>query len=63
MEGEAPEEYAENGTSAVATFRATDPEGEPITLTRCPALTWSEFTIVNGVLRFKSSPDFEERRR
>ena len=26
--GEAPEEYAENGTSAVATFRATDPEGK-----------------------------------
>ena len=31
--GEAPEEYAENGTRAVATFRATDPEGKSITWT------------------------------
>ena len=59
LEGEAPEEYAENGTGAVATFTAVDPEGESI--------VWSlvgddmdEFTIVNGVLRFKSSPDFED---
>ena len=43
----------------MARFTADDPEGEPI--------VWSlegddmdEFTIVNGVLRFKSSPDFEE---
>ena len=59
LEGEAPEEYAENGTGAVATFTAEDPEGEPI--------TWSlagtdadDFSIENGVLRFESSPDFEE---
>ena len=32
LEGEAPEEYAENGTGAVATFTAEDPEGESITL-------------------------------
>ena len=58
LEGEAPEEYAENGTGAVARFTAEDPEGESI--------VWSlggsdmdEFTIVSGVLRFKSSPDFE----
>ena len=31
LEGEAPEEYAENGTGAVATFTADDPEGETIT--------------------------------
>ena len=31
LEGEAPEEYAENGTRAVATFTAEDPEGESIT--------------------------------
>ena len=30
LEGEAPEKYAENGTGAVATFTAEDPEGEPI---------------------------------
>ena len=59
LEGEAPEEYAENGTSAVAIFRATDPEGKSI--------TWSldgddsgDFSIVNGVLRFESSPDYED---
>ena len=58
LEGEAPEEYAENGTGAVATFTAEDPEGEPI--------TWSvsgddseDFSIENGVLRFKEAPDFE----
>ena len=58
LEGAAPEEYAENGTRAVATFTAKDPEGESI--------VWSltgndmeDFSIVNGMLRFKSSPDYE----
>ena len=59
LEGEAPEEYAENGTSAVATFRATDPEGKSI--------TWDvdgndagDFRISSrGVLTFASSPDYE----
>ena len=32
LEGEAPKKYAENGTGAVATFTARDPEGESITL-------------------------------
>ena len=43
----------------MATFTAVDPEGESI--------TWSlddnhaeDFSIENGVLRFKSSPDFED---
>ena len=51
-------EYAENGTDAVATFAAVDPEADHI--------TWSlsgddegDFTIVGGVLRFTSSPDYE----
>ena len=59
LEGEAPEKYAENGTGAVATFTAEDPEGESI--------VWSlvgtdseDFSIDNGVLRFKSSPDYED---
>ena len=59
LEGEAPEEYAENGTGVVATFRATDPEGKSI--------TWSlggtndaAFSIDNGVLRFKNSPNYED---
>ena len=57
--GEAPAEYAENGTAPVATFRATDPEQATI--------TWSltgddegDFTLINGVLRFAISPDFED---
>ena len=55
---EAAMEYAENGMDPVATYTAVDPEGESI--------VWSvagddagEFAIVNGVLRFKSAPDFE----
>ena len=56
--GEAPEEYAENGTRAVATFTATDPEGKSITweLTGADA---EDFSIENGVLRFEESPDYE----
>ena len=56
--GEAPEQYAENGTGAVATFTATDPEGKSITW----ALDGEDaaaFSIVNGVLRFTSPPDYE----
>ena len=58
LDGEAPEEYAENGTAPVATFTAVDPERK--------AIEWSvtgpdaeDFTIVGGVLRFESSPNFE----
>ena len=50
--------YAENGTAAVATFTATDPDGDPITW----SLTGDDkksFTITGGVLRFKKSPNFE----
>ena len=58
LEGEAPEKYAENGTGAVATFTARDPEGEPITWSLAgPDL--DEFSIENGVLRFENPPDFE----
>ena len=53
-----PSSMRRMGRTPVATFTATDPEGESI--------VWSvaddnagEFTIVNGVLRFKSAPDFE----
>ena len=58
LEGEAPEEYAENGTRAVANFRATDPEGESITWT-LGGEDIATFSIENGVLRFKKSPDYE----
>ena len=59
LEGEAPEKYAENGTGAVATFRATDPEGESIVWSLAGG-NMDDFTIVNGVLRFNSSPDYED---
>ena len=59
LEGEAPEEYAENGTGAVATFTAVDPEGESIVWSLAASDDMGDFTIENGVLRFKSSPDFE----
>ena len=53
-------EYAENGTSTVASFTATDPERTSI--------SWSldgdddaAFNIVSGVLTFKKPPDFEAK--
>ena len=59
-----PATYRENGTSAVYTFRATDPQ-------RGATITWTvegtdrgDFTITadssgRGVLAFRNSPDFE----
>ena len=58
LTGEAPAEYAENGTTPVTTFRATDPEGEDIVWT-LSGTDEGDFTIVGGVLRFKSAPNFE----
>ena len=57
--GDVAPNYAENGTAAVATYSATDPESATI--------TWSlggddaaDFEIsADGVLTFKSSPDYE----
>ena len=50
--------YAENGTEPVATFSATDQDGD--------AIVWSldgadkgDFTIDGGVLSFKSPPNYE----
>ncbi len=59
LTGEAPAEYAENGPTLVATFRASDPEGEDIVWT-LTGTDMDDFTIVGGVLRFKSSPNFED---
>ena len=58
LSGEAPGEYAENGRTPVATFTASDPERATIiwSLTGVDA---EGFTIVGGVLRFSSSPDYE----
>ena len=51
--------YAENGTTEVGTYTASDPDGDPITF----AVTGddsSQFTITqNGELSFNSPPDFE----
>ena len=58
LTGEAPAEYAEKGMAAVTTFRATDPEREDIVWT-LTGVDEGDFTIVGGVLRFKSSPNFE----
>ena len=58
VSGDAKVDYAEKGTRPVATYRAKDPEGASV--------QWSlegtdagDFTIENGVLRFRASPDFE----
>ena len=52
-------EYPENGTGPVATFTAIDPEGASIVWSLAAADDMEDFSIVNGVLRFKSPPDFE----
>ena len=71
-------EYPENGTGAVATFTAVDPEGESISwsllevlpslppevdgtiLTVSDLADFGDFSIsANGVLTFKSAPDYE----
>ena len=51
-------DYAENGTEPVTTYRATDPENNPIFWT-VGGPDAADFTIVDGVLRFKTSPNFE----
>ena len=56
---EAPLEYAENGTGAVATLTAVDPEGKSIVWSLAESGGMEDFDIENGVLTFKSSPDFE----
>ena len=53
-------DYAENSTSVVATYTATDPENRTI--------SWSvsdptAFAITGGVLTFQSPPDFETKNR
>ena len=58
LTGEAPEDYAENGTGPVATYTAVDPEDADIvwSVTGTDA---ADFSIENGVLMFKSPPNFE----
>ena len=58
-----PSTYRENGTGAVYTFRATDPQQGPIAWT-LEGADADDFDITadssgRGVLTFRSSPDFE----
>ena len=56
QEADEPIQYPENGTGAVATFTAIDPEGESIVWSLAAGDDMGDFSIDNGVLRFKSSP-------
>ena len=53
-------EYEEGGTEEVATFTAADPEGDSIIRWSLDGDDAPLFSIENGVLRFRESPDFEE---
>ena len=53
-------DYIENGTDPVATFTATDPEGDTVTWDLETGADMEEFEISeDGVLTFESPPDFE----
>ena len=53
-------EYPENGTAAVATFTAADPEGKSIVWSLEPGVgDVAYFSISDGVLTFNNPPDFE----
>ena len=54
-------DYAENGTGAVATYTATDPEGETSFSWTLAGADSGLFSIsTNGVLSFSASPNFED---
>ena len=52
-------DYDENGTGDVATFTASDPEGETNITWTLAGTDSGDFTITGGVLRFASDPDYE----
>ncbi len=57
--GGATHNYAENGTAAVATYTATDADGDTITWS-LEGTDAADFSIsTSGVLTFASAPDFE----
>ena len=60
IEGLSSVDFAENSTDDVGEYTATDPEGETSTLT-LGGTDAASFTFTNGVLRFKSAPDFETK--
>ena len=51
-------DYAENGKGPVTTYRATDPENNPIFWT-LGGPDAADFTIARGALRFETPPNFE----
>ena len=51
-------DYDENGTKPITTYRARDPENRPVFWT-LGGPDAADFTIVNGALRFKSTPNYE----
>ena len=51
-------EYPEKGMGVVATYTATDPEGASV-MWSLGGVDAGDFTIDNGVLSFKKSPDYE----
>ena len=61
IEGLAAVDFAENSTADVGEYTATDPEGETTTLS-LGGWDATSFTFTNGVLRFRSAPDFEAKR-
>ena len=52
-------EYPENGTDSVATYTAVDPEQTAIVSWSLGGDDAGDFKIDDGVLNFKSAPDFE----
>ena len=58
VSGDAKVDYPEKGKGPVETYRAKDPEGASVQWS-LGGVDAGDFTIENGVLRFKASPDFE----
>ena len=59
MVGDARFDYDENDMEPVAVFTADDPEGDDVSWMLDRGPTMGDFNIDNGVLTFKSPPDFE----
>ena len=60
IEGLPAVKFAENSTAPVGEYTAKDPEGKTSTLV-LGGTDAASFTFTNGVLKFKSAPDFETK--
>ena len=56
-------EFAENSTATVATYRASDPEGEAVTWALAGTDSGAFELSASGVLTFEAPPDHEARER